>query len=69
MNSIESYVTEVGKYLPRRNRADIEAELRSTLEDMLEDRSQQAHRPVDEAMVAELLVVPGGKFYAFKAEI
>ncbi len=55
MNLIERYVTEVGKYLPRRSRADIEAELRSTLEDMLEDRSQQAHRPVDEAMVTALL--------------
>ncbi|MEW5828363.1 MAG: hypothetical protein AB1846_05680, partial [Chloroflexota bacterium] len=55
MNLIERYVTEVGKHLPRRNRADIEAELRSTLEDMLEDRSQQAHRPADEAMVTELL--------------
>lgn len=55
MNLIESYVTEVGKHLPRKNRLDIEAELRSTLEDMLEDRSQQAGRPVDDAMMEELL--------------
>jgi hypothetical protein len=40
MNLIDRYVTDVGKYLPRRNRADIEAEIRSTLEDMLEERAQ-----------------------------
>jgi len=55
MNLIDRYVTEVGKHLPRKNRLDIEAELRSTLEDMLEDRSQQAGRPADEALAEELL--------------
>ena len=30
---------EVGKRLPLKGRKDIEAELRSTLEDMLEDRA------------------------------
>lgn len=40
MNLIDKYIAEVGKYLPRKNRADIEAEIRSTLEDMLEERSQ-----------------------------
>ncbi len=55
MNLIDRYVTEVGKYLPRKNRLDIEAELRSTLEDMLEDRSQQTGRPADEALAEELL--------------
>jgi len=55
MNLIDRYVTEVGKHLPRKNRLDIEAELRSTLEDMLEDRSQQTGRPADEALTEELL--------------
>jgi hypothetical protein len=55
MNLIDRYVTEVGKHLPRKNRLDIEAELRSTLEDMLEDRSQQAGRPADEALATDLL--------------
>lgn len=55
MNPIDRYVTEVGKHLPRKNRLDIEAELRSTLEDMLEDRSQQTGRPADEALATELL--------------
>ncbi len=55
MNLIERYVTEVGKHLPRKNRLDIENELRSTLEDMLEDRSQQAEGRADDALVEELL--------------
>ncbi len=55
MNLIDRYVTEVGKNLPRKNHLDIEAELRSTLEDMLEDRAQQTGRPVDEELAEELL--------------
>lgn len=55
MNLIDRYVTEVGKHLPRKNRLDIETELRSTLEDMLEDRGQQTGRPADEALATELL--------------
>lgn len=55
MNLLDKYVAAVGKNLPGKNRQDIEAELHSTLEDMLEDRSQQSGRPVDDAMVAELL--------------
>ncbi len=55
MTLIDLYVTEVGKRLPLRSRKDIEAELRSTLEDMLEDRSRQAGKPADEAMMSDLL--------------
>lgn len=40
MNLIDKYIAEVGKHLPRKQRADIEAEIRSTLEDMLEERKQ-----------------------------
>ena len=40
MKLLEKYVAEVGKYLPRNQRADIEKELKSTLEDMLEERNQ-----------------------------
>jgi hypothetical protein len=40
MNLIDKYVAEVGKHLPRNQRADIEKELKSTLEDMLEERGQ-----------------------------
>lgn len=52
MNLIDRYIEEVGKHLPRKNRVDIEAEIRSTLEDMLEERSQgQAD---DEAVISLL---------------
>jgi len=55
MNLIDRYVREVGKHLPAKSREDIEKELKSTLEDMLEDRIEQSGRPRDEAMEIELL--------------
>ncbi len=55
MNLLDKYICEIGKHLPRKNRADLEAEIRSTLEDMLEDRSQQTGRPMDDELTAELL--------------
>lgn len=56
MNLIDKYVIEVGKHLPLlKGREDIEKELKSTLEDMLEDRAGQAGRPRDEALEIELL--------------
>ncbi|MDQ3004388.1 MAG: hypothetical protein M3R47_03280 [Chloroflexota bacterium] len=54
MNLIDRYIAEVGKHLPGKQRADIEAEIRSTLEDMLEER-KQAEGAVSEAQVIELL--------------
>jgi hypothetical protein len=62
MNLIDKYIVEVGKYLPRKNRADIEAEIRSTLEDMLDERKQaeggvlnESNDQADEATIMELL--------------
>lgn len=49
---IERYVHEVGRYLPRDERADIEAELRSQIQDTLEDRSGGA--PTDDEISAVL---------------
>jgi hypothetical protein len=54
MNLIDKYIAEVGKYLPRRNRADIEAEIRSTLEDMLEER-KMAQGVADDKVIIQLL--------------
>ncbi|MCX6065995.1 MAG: hypothetical protein NT121_09600 [Chloroflexi bacterium] len=56
MNLIDRYVTEVGKRLPRKSRADIETEIRSTLEDMLEENAAKVGRPADDEMVKKLLV-------------
>lgn len=56
MKLIDRYVAEVGKRLPLiKGRRDIENELRSTLEDMLEDRARKAGRPADEGMEVDLL--------------
>jgi hypothetical protein len=55
MELIDRYIYEVGRQLPQKSRADLEAEIRSLLEDMLEARSQKAGRPVDEDMVIEVL--------------
>lgn len=38
MELIDRYVYEVGRHLPRKNRADIQVELKSTIADTLEDR-------------------------------
>ncbi|RPJ25992.1 MAG: hypothetical protein EHM33_13110, partial [Chloroflexi bacterium] len=54
MSLIDRYVAEVGRHLPEKDRADIEAEIRSMLEDTLEER-KQAGRSVDEKMIAEVL--------------
>jgi hypothetical protein len=55
MNLIDRYVAEVGKHLPRNGRADIEKEIRSTLEDMLEERNQASPDAEREAAVIALL--------------
>ena len=55
MELIDRYVAEVGRQLPEKLRADIENEMRSTLEDMVEDRSQKTGRPVDQALQSEVL--------------
>jgi hypothetical protein len=55
MNLIDTYVSEVGRRLPSKNRADIEAEIRSILEDTLEERSRQEGRPVDDKMIFDVL--------------
>ena len=59
MNLIDRYVKEVGKHLPRKNRLDIETELRSSLEDMFEDRRGQAKGHSDEALTEEILAEYG----------
>jgi hypothetical protein len=52
MSLIERYVHEVGRHLPRKTRADIQAELHSLLVDTLEDR---VGPEASEAQVVEFL--------------
>lgn len=52
---VERYVHEVGGRLPRKVRSDVEDELRTLLEDSLEERALAAGRPADEEMAVEIL--------------
>ena len=55
MKLIDAYVDEVGRRLPAGQRQDIETELRSALEDALDDAALEQGRPADEALAAEVL--------------
>ena len=44
MNMIDQYIFEVGENLPEKLRADLEKEIRSLIEDTLEERSR-TNRP------------------------
>lgn len=55
MNLIDRYVREIGRKLPPKSRTDIEKEIRSAVEDMLDDRSKQEGKPVDEEMTVAVL--------------
>ena len=53
MNLLDRYVEEVGKYLPRNSREDIKAEIRSILEDMINEMEQDGG-PRDEKVMKVL---------------
>ena len=52
---IESYVDDIVRRLPRRQRGDVGFELRSLLGEELEAKAHEAGRPADETMVLALL--------------
>ena len=54
-NLIDTYVSEVGRQLPQKSRADIEAEIRSALQDMVDERSKQTRKPIDDELILETL--------------
>ncbi len=58
-NLIDAYVSEIGRRLPRKTRGDIEAEIRSILQDMLDERSQKTGKPLDEEMTLDVLKAYG----------
>ena len=55
MNLIDNYVSEIGKRLPRNSRVDIEAEISSALQDILDERSKTSGKPVDDELTFEVL--------------
>ncbi|SDZ55797.1 hypothetical protein [Herbiconiux ginsengi] len=56
---INSYVADVVRFLPRRQRADVAQELRSLLDDELSGRAADAGRPADAPLAMELLTTFG----------
>lgn len=67
MSLIDRYVAEVGRHLPEKNRDDIEAEIRSTVEDMLDERSHQTGKPIRDEVIAAVLEELGDpKLLAYK---
>lgn len=64
---INRYIAEVGRHLPEKNRTDIEAEIRSTLEDFLEEHGQQTGQPIDDTHITAALEQLGDpKLLAYK---
>lgn len=59
MELIELYTREVGRNLPEKMRADIEKEIRSLIEDTLEDEARKAGRSADEEMLVTVLTRMG----------
>lgn len=55
MSLVDRYIAEVGRHLPEKDRADIEAEIRSMLEDMIEEKSQQTGKLVDDMNISTAL--------------
>lgn len=55
MNLIDQYVFEVGENLPEKQRADLEKEIRSLIEDTLDERSKSTGRAIDDALTVEVL--------------
>lgn len=55
MNLIDIYVSEIVKDMPKKTGADIENEIRSTIQDMLEERAAECNQPIDDNMVFEIL--------------
>lgn len=55
---VERYIQQVGRYLPRHERAEIEAELRSIIYDQLDDRFGESVTPTNIAAVLSELGSP-----------
>jgi len=55
MDLLDRYVKEVGDHLPKKSRNDIEAEIKSSLQDILQEKSVKIGIPVDEALTLAVL--------------
>ena len=55
MNLVDQYVNEVGKHLTGKNRADIEQEIRSLIEDAVDDAVENQGRERNDDLLVEIL--------------
>jgi hypothetical protein len=53
MSLIDRYIAEVGRHLPEKDRSDIENEIRTMVDDMIDERGPSAAK--SETIVAETL--------------
>ena len=66
MSLINRYIAEVGRHLPEKDRSDIEAEIRSMIEDMLEERGHMPASADESAIVEALERLGDPKLLAYK---
>lgn len=66
MSLINRYIAEVGRHLPEKDRSDIEAEIRSMIEDMLEERGHNAKSANEKAIAETLEQLGDPKLLAYK---
>ena len=52
---LDRYIYHIGQELPKNRREDIETEIRSLLEETLENRAGESGRPLDDDLVSEVL--------------
>lgn len=55
MSLVDLYVKEVGQHLPAASREDIEKEIRTLIEDTLDDEAGTLGRPIDREMTVDVL--------------
>ena len=55
MSLIDRYVAEVSRHLPSESREDIEKEIRSALEDSIEEVTEKSQKPVSDEIVSAVL--------------
>lgn len=55
MSLIDRYVAEVGRHLPGTEREDLEKEIRSTLEDTIEENAEKSGKPANDESISAVL--------------
>ncbi len=55
MSLIDRYVAEVGRHLPGTEREDLEKEIRTTLEDTIEENNGKSGQPANDESISAVL--------------